>query len=282
MRAARLDPCSLLSSEVPPNPQTIEGSEHPTRKRQRMSRITMGGAAIAVALLLSGCGASQAAYNPFKVPPEQWRPKVKTVALAPMYASQGLENPTPATEKFQTMIMTELRGAGWTIIEPAQVKVIWDSMVAAQVDGFYDPKTGQRDEAKLKAVRMNTYRELKGRFNIDALLFSYLAIVGAKLDHDQAKWDGVTQGAGKKTFLKALVGISHYGTVPALTLQVNLSDAEDTALYENAGGIQVMAKIGPNSQADPVPRDELFVDEERNVRAVHLALDPMLGRVIKN
>jgi hypothetical protein len=65
--------------------------------------------------------------------------------------------------------------------------------------------------------RMKIYRELKGKFNIDALLFSDLGIVGAKLDHDQAKWDGVSQGAGKKTFLKALIGVSHDGAVPALS-----------------------------------------------------------------
>jgi hypothetical protein len=242
-----------------------------------MSRSSIAWAALGVALLLSGCASSQAPYNPFKVPPEQWRGKVKIVALAPMYASQGVENPTPVTEKFLGMIKTELRGAGLTIIEPTEVKVVWDSM-SAKVEGFYDPKTGQRDEAKLKSLRTNIYRELKGRFNIDALLFSNLAIVGAKLDHDQAKWDGVSQGAGKKTFLKALIGVSHYGTVPALSLQVVLSDTTDTDLYQNAGGIEVAAKIGPNSQFDPVPREELFIDEERNVRAVHLALDQMLGR----
>lgn len=242
-----------------------------------MSRSTIARAAIGLAVLLSACASSQAPYNPFKVSPEQWRGKVKIIALAPMYASRDLENPTPATEKFLGMIKTELRGAGLTIIEPSEVKVIWDSMFA-QAEGFYDPKTGQRDEAKVKSVRMNIYRELKGKFNIDALLFSNLGIVGAKLDHDHAKWDGVSQGAGKKTFLKALIGVSHSGTIPALSLQVNLSDTEDTDLYQNAGGIQVVGKIGPNSQLDPVPREELFTDEERNVRAVHLALDPMLGR----
>jgi hypothetical protein len=242
-----------------------------------MSRSTIGWATVGLALLLAACASSQAPYNPFTVPAEQWRGKVKIVALAPMYASRGLENPTPATEKFLGMIKIELRGAGLTIIEPNEFKVIWDSL-AAQGEGFYDPKTGQRDEAKVKSVRMHIYQELKGKFNIDALLFSNLAIVGAKLDHDQAKWDGVSQGAGKKTFLKALLGVSHYGTVPALSLQVNLSDTDDRDLYQNAGGIEVAAKIGPNSQVDPVPREELFNDEERNLRAVHLALDPMLGR----
>jgi hypothetical protein len=27
-----------------------------------------------------------------------------------------------------------------------------------------------------------------------------------------------------------------------------------------------------------VPREQLFADEERNLKAVHLALDPLLGR----
>jgi hypothetical protein len=71
--------------------------------------------------------------------------------------------------------------------------------------------------------------------------------------------------------------MSHSGTIPALSLHVTLSDTDDRDLYKNAGGIQVLAKAGVDGLQD-VPRHQLFADEERNIKAVHLALDPLLGR----
>jgi hypothetical protein len=46
----------------------------------------------------------------------------------------------------------------------------------------------------------------------------------------------------------------------------------------NAGGIQALDKVGPFGGFVPVPQEELFAKEERNVKAVRLALDPLLGR----
>jgi hypothetical protein len=145
------------------------------------------------------------------------------------------------------------------------------------MSGFYDPVTGVRDEEKVKVVRMQMYRELKAKFNIDAMLFSDIAVVPAKLDSDRARWDGASETAATKKFWKAVLGISHSGTVPALSLRVMLSDTDDRDLSENAGGIQVLAKAGVGGLQN-VPRAQLFADEERNLKAVHLALDPLLGR----
>jgi hypothetical protein len=258
---------------------TSKTEPKPEQDGYHMSRSSFGWMSLVLALLVAGCG-SKVPYNPFKISPEQVRSRVKVVALAPMAFPRELEDPVPATKKFLGMMEVEMRGAGLTVIGAGEVQVIWDSL-AGQMDGFYDPKTGARDEEKLKSVRMHLYRELKGKFNIDALLFSHLAAVGAKLDHDQAKWDGTSEGAGRKTFWKALLGVSHSGTIPALSLHVILSDTDDTDLYVNMGGIQVLAKIGPGGNFDPVPRAQLFSDEERNTKAVHLALDPLLGRTTK-
>ena len=92
-----------------------------------------------------------------------------------------------------------------------------------------------------------------------------------------ARWDGASETAATKKFWKAVLGISHSGTFPALSLHVMLSDTDDRDLYQNAGGIQVLAKAGVAGLQN-VPREQLFTDEERNLKAVHLALDPLLGR----
>jgi hypothetical protein len=231
-----------------------------------------------MALLLAGC-ASKVPYDPFKVPPEQVRSRVKTVALTPMDTPRDLEDPAAAT-KLLDLVEVELRQGGLTIVGVTQFKAIWDSMTAG-MSGFYDPVTGRRDEEKVKSVRLQVYQELKTKFNVDAVLFSRVNVVGAELDHDTAKWDGTSEGAGRKKFWKAVLGESHSGTVPALSLQVFLFDTDDIELYVNSGGIQVLEKVGPGGTFDPVPREQLFSKEERNTRAVRLALNPLLGRTTK-
>jgi len=244
-----------------------------------MSRPSLGfvalGRALVLALVLGGC-AAKTPYNPFKVPREQFHDHLKVVALGPMGMPRDLANPDPVRNKFLHLIETQLSGAGYTVVGSAEARVIWDSMVTG-ISGFYDPVPGVRDEEKVKLVRMQMYRELKAKFNIDAMLFSHIAVVPAKLDNDRARWDGTSEGAATKKFWKAVLGISHSGTVPALSLHVILADTGDRDLYENAGGIQVLAKASVGGLQN-VPREQLFADEERNLKAVHLALDPLLGR----
>jgi hypothetical protein len=240
-----------------------------------MSRPSLTFLALGLALVLGGC-AAKTPYNPFKIPREQFHGHLKVVALSPMGMPTELTNPDPVRQKFLNLIETQLRAAGYKVVGSAEARVIWDSMATGS-NGFYDPVTGVRDEEKVKLVRMRLYRELRAKFNIDAMLFSHIAVVPAKLDNDRARWDGASETAARKKFWKAVLGISHSGTIPALSLHVTLSDTDDRDLYENAGGIQVLAKAGVDGLQD-VPREQLFADEERNLRAVHLALDPLLGR----
>lgn len=240
---------------------------------------SVGFVALGAALLLAGC-AAKVPYNPFKVSRDQFYPKLKVVALSPMSVPRDLKDPDPATKKFLSMIEAQLREAGFATIPADASRGLWDSLTA-QVGGFFDPVTGEVDEAKLKTVRIQMYRELKAERQIDAMLFTALAIVPAKLEHDRASWDGTSQGAGKGKFWKALLGVSHSGTLPALSLHVVLSDTDDTDLYENAGGIELLAKVSASGSV-PVPREELFLNEERNAKAVHLALDPLLGKIASN
>lgn len=236
-------------------------------------------AGLAAALLAAGCG-PKATYNPFQVPRDQFYGKLHVVALAPIGVPQDLENPEPVKQKFLGMIEALLREEGFTLVPPAESQVIWDSM-AAQLGGFYDPVSGKLDAEKLKTARMHLYRELRARHGIDAVLFSTIAAVEARLEKDKAVWHGTSQGAAKGSFWKALLGASHSGRIPALSLFVTLSDTDDTDLYVNAGGIEVLVKVDLKGNMVPVPRDELFTDEERNQKAVHLALDPLLGRTGK-
>ncbi len=237
-----------------------------------MSRLSVS-SATCLALVLGAC-AGKAHYNPFQVPPEQLRASVKVVALGPTQVPRDLSEPELVRARFDHLLENQLRAGGYTVVSYGESQVLWDSLALAS-KGLYDPVTGQPDESKIAGFRSAVFHELRARYGVDALLLPAILVVPAKLDGDVARWDGTSQGAARKKFWKALLGVSHSGTIPAMSLNVRLSDGDDRALYENRGGIQVLAKAGVQRLED-VPRSELFVDEERNLKAVHLALDPLL------
>lgn len=241
-----------------------------------MSRLSVS-SATCLALLLGAC-AGKTHYNPFQVPPEQLRASVKVVALGPTQVPRDLSEPELVRARFDHLLENQLRAGGYTVVPFGETRTVWDSLAVAS-KGLYDPVTGRPDESKIEGFRTAVFRELKTRYGVDALLLSSVLVVPAKLDGDVARWDGTSQGAARKKFWKALLGVSHSGTIPALSLNVRLSDGDNRALYENRGGIQVLAKAGVERLED-VPRSELFVDEERNLKAVHLALDPLLRPAI--
>ena len=240
-----------------------------------MARRSIGLVTLGAALVLGGC-AAKVPYNPFKVDRAEFYPRLMVVALAPMGAPRDFEDPTSATDRFMRLMEVQLRDAGLTLIPADTSRALWDSLTA-EVGGYFDPATGEVDEPKLRMLRGRLYRALRARHDVDAMLFSSLVVVGAELKSDRASWDGTSQGAGKGKFWKALLGVSHSGTIPALSLRVVLSDTADTDLYVNAGGIELLAKVSTSGFVD-VPRHELFLNDERNVKAVTLALGPLLGR----
>ena len=206
-----------------------------------------------IAIVACACGSTQKPYNPFKVPRESFYPALKTVALAPVRLPGDLEDPEPVRALFAGAIEAKTKEAG----------------------GVFDPTTGKADEAKVKALNAAIGRELKARFNADALLTPSIRVVNAALSHDQARWDGVTEGAGKGGFWKALVR-THSGSVRALSLVVVVADPEGQLLYAKGGGIQVLGNVTVGGDFDRRPRSELFADGDRNENAVHIALDPLL------
>lgn len=191
----------------------------------------------AIVIVACACGSAQKPYNPFKVPRESFYPALKTVALAPVRL-------------------------------PADAKI-------KESGGVFDPTTGKADEAKVKTLNAAIGRELKARFNADALLIPSIRVVNAALSHDKARWDGVSEGAGKG-FWKAFVG-THSGSIRALSLVVALTDGDGQVLYTNGGGIQVLGNVTVGGGFERRPRSELFADGERNENAIHIALDPLLA-----
>ncbi len=187
---------------------------------------------------------------------------IKTIALSPVQAPDGLEDPAPASALFDSLLAAELGQAGLTVIPSRETGAIWQHFVDS-VQGYYSALTGELVQAKYAAVRTNTLRALRDRFRADAWLRPTIQVVSVRFAGGEAIWDGASEGMG---------GGSSGATV-ALSLVVTVSDTAGTDIYIGRGGIQALSK-GSNV----VDRSKLFRDRKRNLQAVHLAIDSLLAR----
>ena len=229
----------------------------------------------ALVTLVACAGAPVVPYDPFKVPRDQFRDSLKVVALAPIRAPSDMENPEPIKARFAATVEARLRDAGLRVIPGVEVGPVLDA-VDAELGGVFDPVTGKANEAKVKAVREEGARRLKDRLGADAVLRADIRVVMARLDHDVARWDGVTDQAGAG-FWKQFLSGTHSGRIPALSFVVRLVRADGTELYANAGGLRVIQRIGMGGKIEPVPQAEFFAEEGRNAEAIRIALEPLLG-----
>ncbi len=62
-----------------------------------------------------------------------------------------------------------------------------------------------------------------------------------------------------------MLGVSHSGSIRALSLVVRVTGSKGNDLYVSAGGIRVLDKIGFGGTLEHVPQSALFADEENNV-----------------
>lgn len=229
-----------------------------------------------LALLMGGGCATP--YNPFKISQDQFYSKTKTIAIVPIIVPEDLEDPEPVKTTFESLIEAKLREAGFLVVPTGEYAAIWKQK-AEQVGGYFDPLTGKPDISKLRSVREQTCQELAKKYNLDAILFPFIRVVKAQWHNGTAYWGGTSESLkplGQK-LLESLF-LETRGTVPALSLVVAIQDIHGSDLYVNAGGIQVLSKMTGLKTFVPVPREQLFADQERNAKAVNLSLDALVKK----
>ncbi len=233
------------------------------------------GALLATLLTVSSCAVASPP-NPFKIPEANIKAKVKVVALAPLNLGSEFEDPQSIQTKFESLIETKLREGGFTVVPSKEYAAIWKQMTET-LGGVFDPISGKRDEAKLKMVREHTVRELASKNRADAVLYSGMGAVKANFNAGRAKWHGTAEYIVTGGFWGALAAGNTYGTIPAVSLFVSLTDLNGVDMYVNAGGVQALSKLSGRNFTT-VPRHELFTDEDRNRHALNIALNPLLGK----
>jgi hypothetical protein len=211
---------------------------------------------------------------------------VKRVALSPIYPGP-FKVPADVQKRLTDLIREELAPLGWEIIESPQAReVLLAKMLESQL---FDPLTGKRDEARATEIRKSVFRNLGTAQPPDAILWLSLVRSPAMQKMGDVAWDGVEQNAFTRGPVvhkfwsgTAVVGAGT-SSISASSINMYMTDADDTVLYQSRGGLELLQSIkvttnyGYNqtkSDSDTVDlaENELFRDPAREKPAVHAAL----------
>ncbi len=238
-------------------------------------------AAFAGAVLVScaaGC-ATKSPYVPFSISTEEFQKTANRIAIAPVLAPEGIEVADSSLAQIDELIESVLLGAGYSCVSVSEYTDVWDRILT-QMGGLYDSVSGEIDELRLEVAREQHRRDLSDLYRPDYVIFPEIWFVQAAANGGVAKWDGASQplvGFGTRVlnFIDAMLNQS-YGflqpeMVNALSLGVVVENMDGVEVFEHSGGIEVLKHLDDSEGFDAVLRDS-----QRNLRAVQLALQPIL------
>ena len=218
-------------------------------------------------------------YNPFIKSRSEILNTVDVVSMTPVEL-MDFDRKDEVAARYEALITERLEAAGFKVIPSGAFSSIWDPMIE-QLGGLFDPITGQADEEKLKAVQSRITNELITKFDIDGYVRPRVEVTTANWNSNKATWDGATdETTGKEGFWADFFGPQATGSIPALSLILPLTDTSGETYYVGRGGIQLVAHVVGLSFTE-VPESMWFVEPERDVNAVNVALAPLLNEPVE-
>lgn len=201
--------------------------------------------------------------------------QVRTVAVDETTVPYALRVLKPKHVLFDSLIVTQLKAAGLTIVGPESTQALW-LKVRDSIGGYYDPYTGRFIQEKYQTVWNATLTALRQTYHIDAWIRPGVHQAQAHFYGSKVKWDGVEEESGGSGGVVGFIFGTNYGTLPALSLQVLVVDTAGKFLYGAAGGIQLASNVHGD-----LPPDSLLQDSARIRRAVHLAVDSLPAALLR-
>jgi hypothetical protein len=238
-------------------------------------RLTLG---LLAASSLGAC-ATNRLYDPFFGQPGAMA-SVRTIAVSSAELPKDLPNRATVQQQLDSAVSAQLQSFGYRVISPAQVEPVWRSL--ADTAKIFDPVTGELDSARAIVIERAMAREVAARFGADAWLVPGYRLRQASYRSGWCAWDGTKQYVQTKgELLKlAVLGMTKSGTVPALSLRVAVSDSSGRTVFLNHGGLQALVRVTAGGTEHLKP-SQVFDDRERNVKAVELALEPLVKPMTK-
>jgi len=221
----------------------------------------------AVLVAFAACPAT-ADDSPFYIDERDFKRQYEVIALAPVDANDYLEMPEAAARQIEAEVTEELEREGFTVIPSSVLAGIRETM-AERVGGLTDPETGEKDTARVMAVRDHSIRELRLRQRFDALGIIRVDVTRVPVESDEVEWDGVKQRVerdGRRTKYTATIAVS--------SVSFGAYDHADRPLYVHYGGLEVLMRR-VDAQLLPIEPANFFRDEKLIRNAVREALKPI-------
>jgi hypothetical protein len=223
---------------------------------------------VLVALMVVGCATAPPPPDPYRVPREEVRGKVKKVALVPVHFSRDVNDPDALKGRIEALVAAKLNRGGIDVIPSSVYEGLWRPMVV-DMGGIFDRMTGKLDAAKAKIVREHTLRELRSRHGADGVLYLSVAEGSATIASGRATWDGVTEAYETHGFR---------GKIRALSLAVTLADTNGVTLYSRRGGLQTVERLDHWGRSGYLSKAVLLTDDNLLVQAVNISLGDLSGK----
>jgi hypothetical protein len=216
--------------------------------------------------------AETGAESPFQVPREQVVEELRTVALAPLWVPKDLIVDPVDRAHLLDLVTQRLRQAGIRVVPPAQTGPVLEAAKAAL--GGYIDAAGSVDMERYTAVQGEALKTLRERTGADQLLVVTLTGCEVPVSAGRASWDGVEEDAAVPLARRSWA--AKRGKLWALSVGAWLHGDGGKLLYRHKGGLRLLFHYARNEKTIPVPDADLLADDDRNGRAVRIALKPLL------
>jgi hypothetical protein len=181
--------------------------------------------------------------------------------------------------RYRDALTQKLTQLGFAVVNGDDYNRLWDAERTA-AGGYFDPFTGRLDEAKFKAARLRVLRSMQEQVVATAIVIPRVVVRAAPFSSGSAEWDGIKESlTGKSAFVSSLLldpTIRYFGSLSALSLEVQIIDPAGEVLLEGYGGIQLTERFNP-AGPEQLAESELFADPAKDMRAIDIALAPLVA-----
>lgn len=230
-----------------------------------------GGALALLMLGAAACGSYPSARPGLHVSSADFRQRVRTLCLVPVQTQVALPEQDAKLAAFEGQLAHRLGQGGFTVVPSEQSRAVTQRVLAA-AGGYYDPYSGERDQARYDAVRPQVASALRGELGCDATVLPTIALVSVPFHGGEAQWDGLRYPYGS-------YDVS--GWTAGLSLWVSIRDLDGQELFFSTGAIQALFSIksGFFSEGfEAVSDTQVLTDQAKNLQAINSCLGPVLER----
>lgn len=209
---------------------------------------------------------------------------IKTVGVMPMEMIGGeamVPGAAEAIARMENDLVQRLTAAGFKVVPPAAMNASRE--VAAGIAGnLFDPVTGEADELKLEQYQQVLWKDYRSRNPVDGYVMTSVMFRPAKESSGGSTWDGVTDSTTGLGALASFMSGSkrEMAVVPALSLVMWLTDANQRVEYHAAGGLHLLMYLRkpPGMRVDyvEVAASPELLSPTRVSRAMDVIFEPIL------